>query len=548
MGFKAAVCEGCGGSIDVDESREYGYCPYCGTKYFSEKVINNTYVTNNYNGATIIQGQADVENYIKLAEQYYQDGDYEKARDTVEHALPQDPINAGLWKCMEKIEAATWIEHFSGEEKDSSGYKRVWNISKKVVSLAGENKELIDESKKIYIDSIYRNCKCYADNRKMYSEGTYTDLKDAVENIASMESENAFLWRCKEDLTSAALLNEISSSTVDEVIKRNDDEDNMAIWNCCEKVVLYAGENENLVIEAYSRYVDTVYDILFLIVNKRNDVITELNAIANEVAKKSGRGIVGDIHYKLSSSDLREVKPKIQTKYIYYFRAIFMGVILNSEIPGKAYANIWEKECMGCNRELRLFAYDNNISEEDYLGKEYTKAYKAALEREYLDDDIRDLMVANPMYLFGLARDSLPQMLMPDHLRKNGRYPEYAGGAIIYYFEQSHQGFTDENVTKLKKGLSAREKAGCYIATCVYGSYDCPPVWTLRRFRDYTLGRTWYGRCFVKCYYAISPKLVYYFGGYDLFRNSWKCFLDVFVKQLNKKGVSDTSYNDYPWN
>ena len=37
---------------------------------------------------------------------------------------------------------------------------------------------------------------------------------------------------------------------------------------------------------------------------------------------------------------------------------------------------------------------------------------------------------------------------------------------------------------------------GCYVATCVYGSYDCPQVWTLRRFRDDTLGSTWYGRAF----------------------------------------------------
>ena len=28
--------------------------------------------------------------------------------------------------------------------------------------------------------------------------------------------------------------------------------------------------------------------------------------------------------------------------------------------------------------------------------------------------------------------------------------------------------------------------SGCYIATCVYGSYDCPQVQTLRRFRDDT--------------------------------------------------------------
>ena len=34
------------------------------------------------------------------------------------------------------------------------------------------------------------------------------------------------------------------------------------------------------------------------------------------------------------------------------------------------------------------------------------------------------------------------------------------------------------------------KKSGCYIATAVYGSYDCPQVWTLRRYRDYTLAET----------------------------------------------------------
>ncbi|NLX93020.1 MAG: hypothetical protein GXZ02_03995, partial [Clostridiales bacterium] len=38
---------------------------------------------------------------------------------------------------------------------------------------------------------------------------------------------------------------------------------------------------------------------------------------------------------------------------------------------------------------------------------------------------------------------------------------------------------------------------GCYVATAVYGSYDCPQVWTLRRYRDYTLAETWYGRAFI---------------------------------------------------
>ncbi|MFR6096121.1 MAG: CFI-box-CTERM domain-containing protein [Dysosmobacter welbionis] len=57
---------------------------------------------------------------------------------------------------------------------------------------------------------------------------------------------------------------------------------------------------------------------------------------------------------------------------------------------------------------------------------------------------------------------------------------------------------------------------GCYIATAVYGSYDCPQVWTLRRFRDHTLAASWYGRTFLHAYYAVSPTLVKWFG-----RTAW---------------------------
>lgn len=69
-----------------------------------------------------------------------------------------------------------------------------------------------------------------------------------------------------------------------------------------------------------------------------------------------------------------------------------------------------------------------------------------------------------------------------------------------------------------KRQLNQRQSGGCYIATCVYGSYDCPQVWTLRRFRDYTLDATWYGKVFIKCYYAISPTLVKCFGNQKWFK------------------------------
>ena len=85
------------------------------------------------------------------------------------------------------------------------------------------------------------------------------------------------------------------------------------------------------------------------------------------------------------------------------------------------------------------------------------------------------------------------------------------------------------------------------MATAVYGSYDCPEVWTLRRFRDNTLAETWYGRAFIRTYYAISPTLVKLFGNTEWFKNMWKPTLDKMVKKLNNNGVDNTAYNDREW-
>lgn len=88
---------------------------------------------------------------------------------------------------------------------------------------------------------------------------------------------------------------------------------------------------------------------------------------------------------------------------------------------------------------------------------------------------------------------------------------------------------------------------GCYVATAVYGSYDCPQVWTLRRFRDDTLAATWYGRAFIRLYYAVSPMLVRWFGNTVWFKKLWRGKLDHMVAKLQEQGVESTPYLDRNW-
>ena len=105
------------------------------------------------------------------------------------------------------------------------------------------------------------------------------------------------------------------------------------------------------------------------------------------------------------------------------------------------------------------------------------------------------------------------------------------------------------NQMMIKIGLtqSSSGGGGCYVATAVYGSYDCPSVWVLRRFRDNDLANSIFGRVFIHAYYAISPSLVRMFGNTSWFKTLCRKPLDRLVAKCKAKGYSDLPYQDQPW-
>ena len=130
------------------------------------------------------------------------------------------------------------------------------------------------------------------------------------------------------------------------------------------------------------------------------------------------------------------------------------------------------------------------------------------------------------------------------------------GVDIINYHEKWHEIDSNHEVPTLDevkqnakdiKFPGLKGKKGCYVATAVYGSYDCPQVWTLRRYRDYSLALTWYGRLFIALYYAISPTIVKWFGNTNWFNKMWKGRLDKMVKRLQEEGFENTPYEDKNW-
>ena len=120
-----------------------------------------------------------------------------------------------------------------------------------------------------------------------------------------------------------------------------------------------------------------------------------------------------------------------------------------------------------------------------------------------------------------------------------GSEPNFFGGYTSYDTNGHKTGSSDPspfsapiNPTSPASNSSTSNGEGCYIATCVYGSYDAPEVLTLRRFRDEILKKHRLGRAFIRCYYAISPHLVKCFGKSEWFHRFWRKRLDGMVAQF----------------
>lgn len=70
----------------------------------------------------------------------------------------------------------------------------------------------------------------------------------------------------------------------------------------------------------------------------------------------------------------------------------------------------------------------------------------------------------------------------------------------------------------------------CFVATAVYGSYDCPEVMKLRTFRDNRLRKYALGRAFIAVYYRYGPKLAEAVKGRRFLSIPIKSILNIFIR------------------
>lgn len=195
------------------------------------------------------------------------------------------------------------------------------------------------------------------------------------------------------------------------------------------------------------------------------------------------------------------------------------------------YLNRLEKNLdkqYGYNESLKIAAMRQAIiQKQDEMFKLIMDFYAITI----LSPDLVDTFDQIYQLLMDNTTEALARMKKCDNVR----------GASVY-----HKNIIEDAVTR-NTTYRPTPSSGCYIASCVYGSYDCPQVWILRRYRDNHLGSSCFGRLFIKVYYTFSPLLVKLFGKTKWFKAIWKKYLDKKVQKLKNLGYESSPYNDKKW-
>ena len=81
-------CPNCGASMDIDESREFAFCTFCGTKILTDKKVE-------------IDRNKEINNLLTRAYEYEEKKDYIRAKDYCNRVLDIDSTNE-IARALEK--------------------------------------------------------------------------------------------------------------------------------------------------------------------------------------------------------------------------------------------------------------------------------------------------------------------------------------------------------------------------------------------------------------------------------------------------------------
>lgn len=103
MAFITLKCPSCRADIQLDNSKEFGFCSFCGTKIIQDKQVVEHRIINNY--------ENEISGFVALAERYYEKGEYNIAEVYYEKVIALDPKNVIANEKLKQIDNIVQTEN-----------------------------------------------------------------------------------------------------------------------------------------------------------------------------------------------------------------------------------------------------------------------------------------------------------------------------------------------------------------------------------------------------------------------------------------------------
>lgn len=535
MNLVKAKCPICGGELDVNAEAECLVCKFCGSPFIVEKAINNynTSVTNNVTNNikadnVIIQGKnieslkkrgLELLNPLKIVENGKEDKKALEIKKIADAIIEQDANN--FYGRLFLIDSGDFTqENFNicskteaeNEQKQFVDYL-VDSINWKLKFMEDVNQELLHLQIKDGVSSIVLlgldTLKDMSESCK-YAKQKYEQLENKIQSniihmidIASNNFTNFYYSKDSVSYPSYEFqsLCELASYLKAFVNVFIDYVDKEAIREACKKIFNVVNANKSIIMQ--------------------NNAIYGKNLLA-DCAELSGN--------TFNKNDLNELT-KVSVSGLWASRRRMSATLYSDKIvvtiEGSASRTILKKDILFLNMTQTL------VSTTMRTTLWYDLVYKLS-DTTYTLLHFGYDMLSTESFFDCNVFNSLNSWCITNSIRKTDT--KYTN---VNPFERGYNGLTyvDTQPALAKTG-------GCYVATCVYGSYDCPQVWVLRRYRDFYLDEHWWGRLFIKVYYKISPTIVRIFGKTKMFNIINRHILDKKIDKLYKKGYKDTLYHD----
>lgn len=127
MGFVAVKCPSCGADVQLDDSREFGFCSYCGAKVVQEKIVVE------HRGTVRIEGTVTADTLLERGKLMLKDGDFANADMYFDRVLDGNPRCAeaywGRELCYLRVSTEELLASYKHSIKKDSFYLKAVEFS-----------------------------------------------------------------------------------------------------------------------------------------------------------------------------------------------------------------------------------------------------------------------------------------------------------------------------------------------------------------------------------------------------------------------------------